>query len=111
MSCPKDMIPYVKAHTVEIEERDMHIWEWTGAYGISALVYSLDHMFNGKKAKTEYPKTPIVEGKIKQQIEENNIVRQREEFVRMLETMQRNFNLNKQIEEEKKRRLNEGVAI
>lgn len=90
-SCPAEMMHYVRAHRADIEEKDMYIWNWTGSYGISALVFAIDHCLNGKKASTEYVKAPVIDGKMKEQIEKNNKERQLQEFVASLETMKANF--------------------
>lgn len=76
----------------------MRVWQAVGSYGVSALVYAIDHCLSGQKAKTEYLKAPIIEGEIKKMVEENNIQRQREEFVRWMETMQANFEAQKAAE-------------
>lgn len=82
---------YVKAHTAEIEEKDLYAWQWTGYYGISALVFAVEHCLAGQKAKTEYVKLPLVEGSVKKQVEEQNIENQRKQFVEMLQNMKANF--------------------
>lgn len=102
------MTYYIRAHRTEIEERDMYVWEWTGSYGISALMFAIDHNLSGHKAVTEYLDKPVIDGNIRKQIEENNIQRQREQFVAMLETMQANFEANKLAEQMMKKQ--EGKA-
>ena len=59
-SCPKDLYPYDKAHELQLKEQDelQHIW-W-GNYGISALIVAIDSCLNGKSAKSEYIKSPIM---------------------------------------------------
>lgn len=36
-----------------------YLFNWIGNYGISALLYSIDHGLNGRKAKTNYVDKPI----------------------------------------------------
>ena len=91
MSCPADLEPYMLAYEQEQGMKDRQAWNWVGSYGISALVFAIDHCFNGKKAKTEYMKSPITEmPKINQQ----EIQRQREAFVMSLQAMKTNWELN-----------------
>ena len=35
------------------------IHAWVGEYGISALVFAIDHCLNGKKARSKYMEKPI----------------------------------------------------
>lgn len=42
-----------------MKERESDVWNFVGTYGISALIYAIDHCLNGKKAKSEYIKKPI----------------------------------------------------
>lgn len=59
-SCPKELKPFYNAHKIKMEEQDrlQHIW-WKN-YGISAFMVAIDHFFNGKKAKAEFIKEPIL---------------------------------------------------
>lgn len=90
MSCPNDMKPYLLAYEQEQVIKDRQAWNWIGSYGVSALMVAIDHCFNGKKAKTEYVKSPITDmPKINQQ----EIQRQREAFLMSLQAMKANWEL------------------
>lgn len=95
-SCPKELEPYDMAYKKKIIEQDYLQHLWWGNYGISALVFAVEHCLAGKKAKTKYIKNPVL-----QEIEEQNkplseeeLQRQRELFVAKLEVMKANFELN-----------------
>lgn len=95
-SCPKELEPYVNAHNNKIMEEDYLQHLWWGNYGISALIFAIDHCLNGKKANTEYLKEPI----LKQMIENDGLTeeekqKKRELFVAKLQVMQTNFELRK----------------
>jgi hypothetical protein len=80
------------------ERQDSDVWNWFGAYGISALCFAIDHCFNGKKAKMEYWKEPLFSNKTENDSEmsEEEIQRQREAFVMKMRTMKVNFDLSHQ---------------
>ena len=59
-SCPKDLYPYDKAHELKLKEQDELQYMWWGNYGISALIVAIDSCLNGKSAKSEYIKSPIM---------------------------------------------------
>lgn len=92
MSCPADLKPYLLAYEQEQGIKDRQAWSWIGSYGISALVYAIDHCFNGKQAKTEYVKSPLVDNT--QYINtEDSIRQQREAFALKMKTMKMNWDL------------------
>ncbi|MBO5922808.1 MAG: hypothetical protein J6Q48_10545 [Bacteroidaceae bacterium] len=43
-----------------LEEQDRLMHAWWGNYGLSAVSVAVDHCLNGKKAKSEYVKEPIL---------------------------------------------------
>lgn len=47
------------AWKMEENRRNELIHAWVGNYGISALVYAIEHTLNGKKAKSKYIEKPI----------------------------------------------------
>lgn len=59
-SCPSELEPYAKAHKLEIKENDRMVHEICGSYIVSAVSVAIDHCFNGKKAKSEYIKEPLM---------------------------------------------------
>ena len=70
---------------------------WIGTYGVSALLFAIEHCLNGKKAKTKYVDTPLMQ-KVENQnkpLSEEDLQKQRELFVAKLEVMKSNFELNK----------------
>ena len=95
-SCPKELEPFDKAHKKKIEEQDVLQHLWWGNYGISALMFAIDHCLHGKKANTEYLKDAILSQTFKNDgLTEEEIQKQRELFVAKLQVMQTNFELNK----------------
>jgi hypothetical protein len=50
----------IKGYNLKRQRQDMDMWDWWGNYGISAVVFSVDHCLNGKKARSEYIKEPIM---------------------------------------------------
>lgn len=53
-ACPADLRPYEQAYKLEDQKRENDIWRWCGNYGVSALIFAIDHCMNGRKAKSEY---------------------------------------------------------
>lgn len=58
-SNPAIISVWEKAWKMEENRKNDLIHTFVGNYGISALVYSIDHVLNGKKAKSKYIKKPI----------------------------------------------------
>ena len=95
-SCPKELEPFNKAHNKKIEEQDVLQHLWWGNYGISALMFAIDHCLHGKKANTEYLKESILSQTFENDgLTEEEIQKQRELFVARLQVMQTNFELSK----------------
>ena len=95
-SCPKELEPYDKAHEIKLREKDALIHTWFGNYGISALMYAIEHCFS-KKATSKYIEKPIfsdVERKQKDLSEEEQIKNAEKVFLQ-LQIMGANFNANK----------------
>lgn len=96
--CPTDMQPYIKAHEVELDEKDAYIHVASYRYGVEVLTFALDHMLNGNKAKSQ-----INEQSIRQQIHEEHeedkpltqeeIQRATEEYFRQRRIDKLNFDL------------------
>ena len=59
-SCPAELEPYNKAHSMEQKERDEHLWSM-GIYVESAVITAIDRYFNGKKATSKYIEEPILQ--------------------------------------------------
>lgn len=63
--CPSDMQPYIKAHELELDEKDAYVHVSSWRYGVEVLSYTLDHLLNGSSAKST-----VNEQSIRQQIHE-----------------------------------------
>jgi hypothetical protein len=49
----------IKGYNLKRQRQDIDMWSWWGNYGISAVIYAVEHCLAGKKAKSEYLKEPI----------------------------------------------------
>lgn len=58
---PKKLEWCYKGYKLEKEEEDRNSWQRWGDYGISALIFAIDHCLNGDKARTTYVEKPISE--------------------------------------------------
>ena len=58
-SCPKELECYDKAHEIKIKEQDTLMHRWWGNFGLSAVVYAVEHCLAGEKAKSKYIEKPI----------------------------------------------------
>lgn len=65
--------------------RDEEMWMWWGNYGISALMFSVEHCFSGQKAKLEYIKNPV----LSEEAKEKNGYKESQEEVSAFEMMKR----------------------
>lgn len=81
-STPKVLKAYDKAHSLKRKMEDEQAWYIFGNYGISAFMFAIDHSLNGKKAKSEYIKEPILS-----KINENDGLTQEEIDERELKKM------------------------
>lgn len=95
-SCPKELEAYDKAHELKMREKDSLEYMWWGNYAISSFIVAIDCCFNGKNAKSQFLKTPILEemDDANKLLTEEELKRQRELFVASLEVMKTNFELN-----------------
>lgn len=57
---PIKLKAFYKAFKIKIENRDAEMWR-NGQYTLSATLTAIDHCLNGKKAKTEYIKEPLLQ--------------------------------------------------
>lgn len=69
-----------------------------GRYMVEALLCTVGNMF-GKNANFKYPEQPYSTKNNERQLTENEIEEQRQQFIAALQTMQANFDLNKQKEQ------------
>jgi len=95
-SSPKELEPYLRAHMLKMEREDEMAWSFCGAYVRSAVAVAVEHCLNGKKAKSEYIKEPILKNSDKpvEEMSEEELRIQRELFVAKLQAMKANFDLN-----------------
>lgn len=95
-STPKVLKAYDKAHRIKRQSDDENAWYVIGNYGISALIFAIDHCLNGKKAKSKYVKEPLLKELEEQSkpLTEDQLQLQRELFVAKLDVMKTNFELN-----------------
>lgn len=78
--------------------RDREMWSWFGNYGISAMVFAIEHCFS-KNPKSQYIDIPVSESAekepTKQMTEEERIQAERNRQYMILKVMQANFELSK----------------
>jgi hypothetical protein len=60
MSCPNDLKPYAEAHKIELRENDSFMYNVFGSYGISALMFAIEHCLAPKQARIKYLEEPIL---------------------------------------------------
>ena len=70
-----------------------------GRYMVEALLCTVGNMLGGKNTKFEYPERPYSMVDQEKELTEDEIERQREQFIAALQTMQHNFNINKEKQE------------
>lgn len=93
-----ELEPFVKAHKLKIEEQDMYMYLWWREYGISAFAYAIDHCMNGKTAKSKYAEelvTQVIEKQKPQIMTEEEILKQREEFIMQRKIAKMNWDLSR----------------
>ncbi len=80
------------------EMRDREMWSWFGNYGISAMIFAIEHCF-AKNPKTSYLENPVSEGESKNQkvelTEEERIQAERNRQYMILKVMQANFEISR----------------
>ena len=57
---PKKLKPFQLAYKKRQQELDAQMHMWWGNYGISALIYAIEHCLAGNKAKSQYVKESIL---------------------------------------------------
>ena len=67
-----------------------------GRYMVEALLCTVGNMLGGKNAKFSYPEKPYSLVKQEEHLTEDEIEKQRQQFIAALQTMQHNFNINKE---------------
>ena len=66
-----------------------------GRYMVEALLCTVGNMLGGKNANFKYPEQAYSMSDTEEVLSEEEIERQRQQFVAALQTMQHNFNINK----------------
>lgn len=93
-SCPKELEPFVEAERLKVLRRDEDMWVM-GMYVQKAVAVAVEHCLAGKKAKTKYLEMPLREkAEEENNISEEKLQKQREQFVAQLMIMKTNFELN-----------------
>lgn len=94
-STPKILKAYDKAYIIRLKEIDQMAHMFVGNYVISAFATLLDRCFNGKNAKTEYIKEPVLinADNATKELTEEEMEAQRMAFMATLQTMKVNFDL------------------
>jgi len=59
-STPKELEPYEKAFTWQSRLKDKDMWQ-IGEYVNIAVTVAIDHAIHGNSAKSEYPKSPLLD--------------------------------------------------
>ena len=95
-SCPSELEPYAKAHSMERKEKESLVQAWVGSYGINAFVVALDKVMNGRKSTAKYTETTLI-AKAEEEnrpLTQEEIERQRAIFVEQLIMKKANFDLH-----------------
>ena len=92
---PKLLKSYDKAYDVKKKMQDESMWVM-GQYILSAVSVAVDHCLNGRKANSKYVEKPFLFNRQKEESEltEEELQKQREMFVAMLNIKKTNFELN-----------------
>ena len=90
---PKKLNYCLKGYRLKQNMKDAEAYSCVGNYVLSAIIYSLDHVLNGRKAKTEYPSEPVSAAREKNE-KEDYLRKQRELFVAKLKIMKSNYDLS-----------------
>lgn len=80
-SNPRIIEAWEQAYKNKINSMNAYIHAWVGNYGISALIFSIDHSLNGQKAKSKYVEKPI---ELFEKTEEEEKAAQRKELEKFM---------------------------
>jgi hypothetical protein len=69
------------AYKLKINTLNNQIHSWVGNYGIQALMFSIDHCLNGRKAKTKYEEAPIKMFEHTEEEKEQEAIKARQAFI------------------------------
>lgn len=96
---PKTLRAHHKAYSMKEKRMDEMIWAACGNYVLSAVAVAVEGCLAGKKSKLKYVEKPLLhktEQKTEQKTDftEEELQKQREMFVAMLNIKKANFELN-----------------
>lgn len=91
-SFPTELEPYEIAYNLKMKQKDSFAYACVGNYVTSAVLVAVDRCLNGRKAKSEYIKKPILNNMASDK--EDKIRAEREKFVASLMAMKANFEMN-----------------
>ena len=98
-------IHYIAKAYAEKREEDFKVADTIafiqGRYMIDALLCTVGNMFGGKNAKFSYPEKAYSLAAHEEELTEEEIEQQRQQFIATLQTMERNFNLTKDKDKDK----------
>ena len=93
-------IRYISKAYAEKQQEDFKIADLNayiqGIYMMDALKCTVGNMFGGKKANFSYPEKAYSIASEEEQLSEDEIQRQRDQFIAALKTMEKNFNRDKE---------------
>ena len=93
---PQKLVYCLEGYKIKRKQRDEEMWLWWGNYGLSAVLFAVEHCLAGKKARTKYIDKPIFQAMEEQNktMTEEELQKQRELFVAKLQIMQTNFEMS-----------------
>jgi hypothetical protein len=93
---PQKLAYCLEGYRIKRKQRDEEMWLWWGNYGLSAVVFAVEHCLAGKKARTKYIDKPIFQAMEEESkpVTEEELQKQREMFVAKLQIMQTNFEMS-----------------
>lgn len=80
-SNPRIIKVWEQAYKNEQNRMNELIYAWVGNYGLSALCMAIDHVLNGKKAKSKYIEKPIRIFELTEKEKEQEAVKARQAFM------------------------------
>ena len=90
-SNPRIIKVWEQAYKNEQNRMNNLIYNWVGHYGVSALMFAIDHCLNGRKAKAKYLEQPIQIFELTEEEKEKATQKARQNFLAWAENMQRKF--------------------
>jgi hypothetical protein len=90
-SNPRIIKVWEQAYKNEQNRMNNLIYNWVGNYGVSALMFAIDHCLNGRKAKAKYLEQPIQIFELTEEEKEKATQKARQNFLAWAENMQRKF--------------------